>query len=73
MFRNTLTANDKYRVRDRVNLRSLIQMKFCLKPIIFSDFFVLVLESTSYLKYFEQQDHSHSYFISEITHCERVG
>ena len=73
VFRNTLTANDKYPVRDCVNLLSPIQMQLSLKPTIFSHFFVPFLESTSNFKHFEKKDDSHSYFISEITHCERVG
>ena len=39
MFRNTLTANDKYPVRDSENLSSPIQMKLSLKPKAFPDFF----------------------------------
>ena len=73
MFRKTLTANDKYPVQDCVNLSSPIQMQLSLKPTIFSDFFVPFLESTSNFKHFEKKDDSHSYFISEITDCERVG
>ena len=73
VFRNTLTANDKYPVRDCVNLLSPIQMQLSLKPTIFSHFFVPFLESTSNFKHFEKKDDRHSYFISEITDCERVG
>ena len=73
MFRNTLTAIDKYPVRDFVNLLSLIQMQLSLKPTIFSDFFVPFLESTSNFKHFEKKDDRHTYFLSEITECERLG
>ena len=73
MFRNTLTSNDKYPVRDCVNLLSPIQMQLSLKPTIFSHFFVPFLESTSNFKHFEKKDDRHSYFISEITDCERLG
>ena len=72
MFRNTLTANDKYPVQECVNLSSPIQMQLSLKPTIFSDFFVPFLESTSNFKHFEKKDDRHSYFISEITDCERL-
>ena len=37
MFRNTLTANDKYPVRDCENVSSPIQMILSLKPKTFSD------------------------------------
>ena len=73
MFRNTLTSNDKYPVRDCVNLLSPIQMVLTLKPRIFSHFFVPFLESTSNFKHFEKKDDRHSYFITEITGCERLG
>ena len=73
MFCNILTANDKYPVRDCVNLLSPIEMPLSLKPRNFSDFFVPFLESTSNSKHFEKKDDSHSYFIWEIRHCERVG
>ena len=73
VFRNTLTANDKYPVRDCVNLLSPIQMQLSLKPTIFSHFFVPFLESTSNFKHFEKKDDRHSYFISEITDCGRLG
>ena len=73
VFRKTLTSNDKYPLRDCVNLLSPIQMQLSLQPTIFSDFFVPLLESTSNFKHFEKEDDSHSYFIWDIRHCERVG
>ena len=73
MFRNTLISNDKYPVRDCVNLLSPIQMQLSLKPTIFSHFFVPFLESTSNFKHFEKKDDRHSYFITEITGSERLG
>ena len=60
VFRNTLTAIDKYPVRNFVNLLSLIQTQLSLKPTIFSDYFVPLLESTSNLKHFVKQDDSPS-------------
>ena len=73
MFRNTLTANDNYPVQDCENLWSSIQMHLSLKPKIFSDLFVPFLESTSNYKHFEQIDDRNTYFLSEITECERLG
>ena len=46
VFRNTLTAYDKYPVQDCVNFSSLIQLELSLKPTIFSNFVVPFLEST---------------------------
>ena len=40
MFRNMLSANDKYPVRDCENLLSLIQMQLSLEAKTFSDFFL---------------------------------
>ena len=71
-FPNTLTANDKYPARDSENFSSPIQMQFSLKPKTFSDFFVSFHESTSNFKNFERKDDCQSYFISEITDCERL-
>ena len=73
MFRNTLTANDNYPIQDSGNFSSAIQMHLSLKPKIFSDFFVLFLESTSNFEHFEKKDDRHTYFISEITECEKRG
>ena len=56
MFRNALTANDKYPVRDCENLSSPIQMQFSLKPKTFSGSFVPFLESTSNFKHFEKEN-----------------
>ena len=39
MFRNTLTADDKYCFRDLENLLSATQTEFSLKPKTFRHFF----------------------------------
>ena len=70
MFRNTLTANDKYPVWYCVNLSSPIQTQISLKSTIYSDFPVLFLESTPKFQHFETKDNRHTYFISEITECD---
>ena len=73
MFPNTLAANEKHPLLDCVNLLSLMQMQLSLKPTIFSDLFVSFVESTSNFNYFEKKDDRHSYFMSKITDCERLG
>ena len=73
MFRNTLTANKKYPVRDCENFSSPIQMQLSLKAKPFPVSFVQVLKSTSNFKHFEKKDDGHSYFITEFTGCERLG
>ena len=73
MFRNTLTANDKYSFQDVENLLSPTQLQLSLKPKTFSDFFNPFLEYTSSFKDFGKNDDRHSYFITELTGCERLG
>ena len=73
MFCNTLTVNDNYPIQDYGNLSSPIEMQLYVKPKIFSDSFAPFLESTSNLKHFEKKYDPHTYFISEITECERLG
>ena len=73
MFRNTLTANDKYPFRDLQNLLSRTQLQLSFKPKTFSDFLNIFLESTSNFKHFENKVDRHSYFITEIIGCERPG
>ena len=73
VFRNTLTANDKYPTRDYVNFWSPIEMQLSLNSTICSDFFVPFPKCYSNFKHFEKKDDSHIYFIWEIRHCEKVG
>ena len=73
VLRNTLIANDIYPSQDFVYLSYPIRMQLSLKATIFLNFFVLFLESTSNFKHLEKKDDRHSYFISEIIHCERLG
>ena len=73
MFGNTLTANDNYPVHDCENLSSPIQMHLSFERKFFSDLFVPFLESTSNFKHFEKKDDRHTYFLSDITECQRLG
>ena len=73
MFRNTLTANEKYPALDCVQLSSPIQMELSLKPTIFPDFFVSFLDSPANFKHFEKKRDRQSNVILEITDCERLG
>ena len=69
MFRNTLTANDKYPFRDLENFLSPTQLQLSLKSKTLSDFFNPFLESKSNFKHFEKKDDRHTNFLSEITEC----
>ena len=55
MFRNTLTANEKYPVRNGGSFTSPIQMQLSLKLEFFSDCFVASLVSTSNFEHFEEK------------------
>ena len=73
MFGKTLTAYDKHPVRDCENLSSPIQMQSSIKPKTFPNSFVPFLESASNFKGFEKKYDRHSYFVSQITDCQRLG
>ena len=73
MFRNALPANDNDRFWDGENLTFPIQMLLSLKPKTFSESFVPPLESTSNFEHFSKKEDRHSYFISEIPDCQRLG
>ena len=73
MFRNTLTANHKYSFQDLENLLSPTQLQLFLKLKTLSDFSNQFLEGGSTFKDFEKEDYRLSYFIMEITGCERLG
>ena len=66
MFRKTLTANDKYPVRDCENLPAPNQMQLSFNPKTFAHSLVPFLESTLNFKRFEKKDDRHSYFTSGI-------
>ena len=73
VFRKTLPGNDKYAVWGCENLCSPIKMKLSLNPKNFSDSFVRFLDSSSNFKDFVKKHDRESYFISEITDCQRLG
>ena len=52
MFRDTLTANDKYPFRDLENLSTRNQMQLSLKQKTFCNFFNEFLESISHFESF---------------------
>ena len=70
MFRNTLTANDKYPFRDEENLSTPNQMQLSLKQKTFAHFLNKFLESISHFTSFQKKDDRHSSFITEITDCQ---
>ena len=60
VFLNILTSNGKYTVQDVENLQLSIEIQLSEKRKTFSQFFVLVVESTSNFKHFEKKHDGHS-------------
>ena len=48
-------------------------MQLSLKPKTCFRFFIPFHEFTSNFKHFEKKDDRHSYFVSEIKDCQRLG
>ena len=71
MFVNTLTADDKYSLLNRHNLRQPIRTILSQKHKAFSQFFLAFSKSTLNFEHFEKKDDLHSSVISEITHSEK--
>ena len=73
MFCNRLIAKENYAIWFFENLLYPIQTQLSLKPLTFSRFFVPFLEAASKFKHFEEKDDCYSYFVLEITDCQRLG
>ena len=56
MFVNTLTANDKYSLLNRDNLRQAIRTTLSQKHKAFSQFFLAFSKSTLNFEHFEKKD-----------------
>ena len=68
---DTLTADNQYSLRDSEILPQPILMQISKKRIAFSQYFSLLLKSTSHFKHFEKKGDPHSLYICEIMECER--
>ena len=64
LFVNTLTADDKYSLLYRDNLKQPIQILLSQKQKAFSDFFIAFLKSTYNLEHFQKKDDPYSRCIS---------
>ena len=73
MFVNTLTADDKYSLLNRDNLRQPIRTPLSEKHKPFSPFFLAFSKSTLNFEHFQKKDDPRSLFISEITDSEKRG
>ena len=70
---NTLTADDKYSLHNRKNLRQPIKLQLSRKKKIFSRFFHAYLKSTSYFEHFEKKDRPDRLCIFKITNRKISG
>ena len=70
-FVNTLTADDKYSLRNSGILLEQIKIQLSKKHVLLFEYFSLFLKSTLTLKHFFKKDDPQSLYISEVTECER--
>ena len=68
-----MTADDKYSLLNRDNLKEPIPTQLSQKQKAFSQFFLAFSKSTLTCEHFQKKDDPHSSFISEITHSEKRG
>ena len=71
-FVNTLTADDKYYLRNSEKLLKPIQMQLSKKLTKFSWLFGPHMKSTSNFKHFEKKNDPHGLCLLEITEHERL-
>ena len=73
LFLNTLSADGKYPLFNRDNLRQPIPMQVSRKQKTFCQFFCAFLKSSLKFEDFQKKDDSHSLGISESTDSEKHG
>ena len=69
LFVNTLTADDKYSLRNSEDFRQPIQVRLSKKQNFFSQFFAKFLRCASSFEDFQKKHDAYSLCISEITDC----
>ena len=70
LFPNSLTADDKYTLLNRVSLMQPIQMELSKKQKLFWELSSAFLKSRSIFKYFQKKNHPQILCIPEITGCK---
>ena len=71
MLLNTLTADDKYSLRNRRKLPQAIEKKLSKKEKAF--FYVAILKTALKFEHFSKRDEPHSWCIFEIKNSEKVS
>ena len=70
---NTLTADNKYSLRNREEIPEPIQLQLFNKQNNFSQFFAAYLKSKSNFEHFEKKELAQVLCIFEMRYCERCG
>ena len=73
LFLNTLTADHKYSLLNRDNLRQPTQIELSQKQKTLSQFVAAFLRTRLNFENFQEKDAPHSCFISKITDFEKCG
>ena len=73
LFVNTMSALDKWSLRNRDNLMQPIHMQLFQKLKPFSRFFSAFSKSMLNFAYFQKKDEGLSWFIAKATVCEKCG
>ena len=73
LFLNTLSADRKYFLFNRDNLKQPIQIQVSRKQKTFSEFFAAFLKSSLNFEHFQKRDDSHGWGISKITESAKQG
>ena len=68
-----MTADDKYSLLNRDNLRQPIPTRLSQKQKAFSEFFLSFSKSTLNFEHLQKKDDLDSWNISYITHSEKRG
>ena len=71
IFVNILSADDKYSLLNRNNLRHAIQMQICQKQNPFSELVSAFFKSILNFERFQKKDDPHRWRISKITDSEK--
>ena len=68
-----MTADDKYSLLNRDNLKKAIPTRLSQKQRAFSEFFLAFSKSTLNFEHLQKKDDLHSWNVSYITHSEKRG
>ena len=73
LFFNTLTTEDKYSRRNKLNFKQQLEAPLFQKQKTFSEFFLAFLKCALNLEHFQKKDEYPSLVISKVNDSERGG